>query len=284
LAPKVWVAECESCPGGAVAIKSMMPRVWEVRNQIRALGLLRSSGNVVGYLGSQVFVDRVFLFMEAADESLADYIDRRAASGDWPLALNESLPMLVDLLRGARDLGRASVVHGAISEENVLLKAGRPLLADFGCAAVLSADDDVGLGSFSFGARVSEFRFPPETIRGVPTGPSNHVWQLGALFGVLCLGHDPVMWAVLPQRPDLLSSDWEPEMDDAVQDIIRRGVPLRADRAFAELGDADAQRLLEGMLEVSTERRWSVEGALAEAEAVAARRGIALPAERGARE
>lgn len=93
LAPKVWVAECESCPGGAVAIKSMMPRVWEVRNQIRALGLLRSSGNVVGYLGSQVFVDRVFLFMEAADESLADYIDRlwasgwahRGASGDWAL-------------------------------------------------------------------------------------------------------------------------------------------------------------------------------------------------------
>lgn len=85
-------------------------------------------------------------------------------------------------------------------------EAGRPLLADFGCAAVLSADDDVGLGSFSFGARVSEFRFPPETIRGVPTGPSNHVWQLGALFGVLCLGHDPVMWAVLPQRPDVAIS------------------------------------------------------------------------------
>lgn len=57
------------------------------------------------------------------------------------MPLDEALPILVDLLRGARDLERLDIVHGDLSEHNVLLKGGRPLLSDFGSATVVGESD-----------------------------------------------------------------------------------------------------------------------------------------------
>lgn len=73
-----------------------------------------------------------------------------------------------------------------IAKENVLLSKGRALLSDFSLARVVK-EHDVGVGLNRGGiAQASPYRFPPETIRGSPTGPSNNVWQarVGCVSGV----------------------------------------------------------------------------------------------------
>jgi len=274
---RVFLAACEGSQDCSIAIKVASTDGKETQNEIDMLRKLRFSGNVVALLASQEVSERSFLLMEAADTNLKEFW---STARDGPMPLSESLPILIDLLRGARDVGQAGIVHAAISEENILMKGGRPLFSDFGAAAVVSETDR------AFGTRsahripgISQYSLPPETIRGLPTGTSNNVWQVGAVFAKMCLGYIPMESFVKRVSPDLAEREWEPEVDDLVQDLVRQKFSVAQDAGVAALED-DAKRLIEGMLQTTPESRWGAVGALQEAIAIAERQGIEVPPER----
>lgn len=113
-----------------------------------------------------------------------------AAPPDQPFVpLAQSLPLLIDLLRGAGDLSAAGIVHGSIRADNVLLHEGRPLLSDFRIACMIQESGIEG------GPRRAS------CPNGRTAVPADDVWQIGLLFAEMCLGFDPVEAAVLQEAP-----------------------------------------------------------------------------------
>lgn len=122
---RVYVGTCVYDEDCRVAIKVMDSKDVETHNEIRMMKLLRLSGNVVTYLASEEFSDSTYMLMPAADGTLAKYISGLGKAGRREMPLDDSLPILIDLLRGIRDLNEMHVVHCALTEEKVLLKEGR---------------------------------------------------------------------------------------------------------------------------------------------------------------
>lgn len=280
---EILVAECATDPGVHLAVKIMSSEAKETKNDIKMMQMLRQSGNVVSLLGSQDVGPLTFLLMPAAQLDLEQWLRYKRETQTRFSTPEESLPMLIDLLRGIKDLGDVGIVHPAIEPSNILLKDGRPLISDFASAVIIDKSDlNFGTGSMDNLPRMNQFVLPPETIRGLPTGGSNMVWQVGLIFFRILFGYLPTESAVWRIDKTLMESDWTPEVDDVVQDIIRNHFFIEEEygcKAFLEEHE-DIRKLLEGMLEVDPEDRWDAAKALREAETVARRRSIKVPAER----
>jgi len=284
---RVYVGTCVYDEDCRVAIKVMDSKDVETHNEIRMMKLLRLSGNVVTYLASEEFSDSTYMLMPAADGTLAKYISGLGKAGRREMPLDDSLPILIDLLRGIRDLNEMHVVHCALTEEKVLLKDGRALISDFRSATIVDDSEKsfghntVGPYELPFVPRIPMNRLPPETIRGIPTGPSNNVYQVGAIFSLMCLGHVPMLRGLAFYEPDIDElPDWDPRVDESIQNHIRTNFSLQNDAGFKALEDKDNKELLAGMLEMDLEKRWGILGALNQAIAIAEKRGIRVPPER----
>mmetsp|Transcript_23600 Transcript_23600/g.67644 ORF Transcript_23600/g.67644 Transcript_23600/m.67644 type:complete len:558 (+) Transcript_23600:37-1710(+) len=265
-----------------VAVKVVPSTLRETQTEVRMLQRLRHSGNVVHLIASQDLGVATYTLMPAADETLESWLSRREDDAlFFNTQANESLPLLIDLLRGVRDIHDAGIVHGAIAPENVLLIDGRPLFTDFESAVVIEASDEhFGHSSVEGVPSVSEYLLPPETIRGVPTGASNMIWQVGLIFARAVLGYIPTESAVWRHNPDMAQVSWTPDVDDSVQDFIRQNFSIEEDFGVSKLLGEDFRGLLRGMLRHSPEDRWDATTALAEAERVARLHGVPVPAER----
>lgn len=277
-----FVAPYADDPRRRLAVKVTNSHLEDAHHEMQVLQLLRSSGNMLALLGRREFARKAFLLTPAADMSLAQFLASSKSSGAEQLPFERSLRILIDLLRAARDLDEAGVVHSAIAADTVVMQSGRPLLADFRHAAIVSeADAHLGRQDTSVFHAPWRHRFPPETIRGIATGASNNVWQVGLVFAQMCAGADPIASAVASLAPDISTIvPWDPKIVDRTQDVVRRLWSPQRDPHIQGVGDEDARRLLEGLLETSLERRWTAAGALAEALAVAGRRGVEVPPER----
>lgn len=284
---KIYIGSSKS---GRIAMKVAKSGA-RASNEVDMLRRVRGSGNVVAYLASEEFPDETYIAMDCAEDSLYDYMKRwREANGER-MPLSESLPILVDLLRAARDLEALHIVHGSIWEGDVLMKHGRPLLASFGLATVVrGSDDDIGYAAVSlFEGRqlstVDVVAMPPETIRGLPTGPSNNVYQVGAVFASMSLAFPPVYNFLANAVPEAEGEKrdvegWNATTVDRAQDVVRRRFSLQNSVGYQSLEDTDVRDILTGLLATSVDRRWTATGALQEVLAIAARRGIAVPPER----
>jgi len=288
---RVFVGACSPPFPDRVALKVTEPGP-VARNEVQMLRRLQGSGNVIQYFGSEEFPNATYILMAAADGSLHDWLRLRREAGEMQVPFRESLPILVDLLRGIRDLEREGIVQCSLSERNVLMRDGRPLLSDFGTATVIDpSDKDFGHGavgpcSSRIAVDVSLSRMPPETIRGLPTGPSNNVFQVGAIFALMSLGYVPMTRMLLETVPEvsniLAHRGWDWRIDRRAQSAIRSRFAVERDPGYRALFDKDVQEILSGLLATSLDRRWTAVGALEQALAIAKRRGIPVPAERAA--
>jgi len=264
-----------------VAIKVRDAMWWEATMQpevfmLRALALA-DSGNVVQYLGSRCVSSRCFLMTVAADNTMEEEIKRWREVGMTQMPLKLSLPMLIDLLRGVRDMDQEGIVHGDLTEETVLMKDGRPLIGGFSSASIL--DTESKHGGPRFVSTIATHRIPPETDRGWPSGPSNNIWQVGAIFAEMRLGHSPMLEALKRLVPHFEDDPLDHVVEDRVLSVLRERFSVLRDPVAATL-EADSQELLAGLLATRPEERWDSATALARAIAIAERRGIEVPPER----
>lgn len=131
-----------------------------------------------------------------------------AIRGRGHLTLGEMVTVLTPLARTLHDLHGQGLVHGDVHPGNVLLTGtGKPLLADFGQARMVCAEEAELWGTPGFVA--------PEMLAGSPGGPEADVYAWGALAWACLVGEPPPPAALRPHLPDVA-----PHADRATCDLV----------------------------------------------------------------
>jgi tetratricopeptide (TPR) repeat protein len=183
---EVWRAHDES-RGVDIALKILAPSVarnpaaWEALEREHAIaGRLQHPG-ILQVLAPERLQDAVVLPMELAAGG-----DLRRLRGAGYL---EIVPVLLEVAEALEYAHARGVVHRDLKPGNVLFDSrGRVKLADFGIAALVSADGDTVAGN---DAGHSPFSASPEQLRGEPASAADDIYGLGALAYELLSGRPP---------------------------------------------------------------------------------------------
>ncbi|BAS78390.1 mitogen-activated protein kinase kinase kinase 18 [Oryza sativa Japonica Group] len=179
--------------GGVFAVKSVdVARAGALRREQGMLSAL-ASPFVVPCVGSGVSaaVDGsggacYDLFLEyAPGGSLADEIKRCGGRCEEPLIRSR----VGDVLRGLAYVHAAGIAHCDVKGRNVLVGAdGRAMLADFGCARWMAAED-CNAGGVTI--RGTPMFLAPEAARGEAQGTAADIWALGCTVIEMATGGAP---------------------------------------------------------------------------------------------
>mmetsp|Transcript_56968 Transcript_56968/g.165088 ORF Transcript_56968/g.165088 Transcript_56968/m.165088 type:complete len:492 (-) Transcript_56968:128-1603(-) len=213
------------------------------------------------------------------------------AKGQWspwngmPMPLEESLPVLVDILRGVRDLEDAGIIHASLTPLSVVMDDDdRALIRDL-CFACLHHDGEPSLRCDVFQDQrnrvVGSLLFQsPEVEDGKPTGPENHVWSVGIMFAHMCLGYIPTKRAVMmnmhPEERNGEIALSDPRYRENIRGVLRNSFSIESDPSYSFL-HAGVRRVLSGMLAKRVGARWSTSKCLKEVEKLAKASGVSLP-------
>ena len=183
---EVWRAHDES-RGVDIALKILAPSVarnpaaWEALEREHAIASRLQHPGILQVLAPERLQDTVVLPMELAAGG-----DLRRLRGAGYL---EIVPVLLEVAEALEYAHARGVVHRDLKPGNVLFDSrGRVKLADFGIAALVSANGDTVAGD---GAGHSPFSASPEQLRGEPASPADDVYGLGALAYELLSGRPP---------------------------------------------------------------------------------------------
>mmetsp|Transcript_124774 Transcript_124774/g.358345 ORF Transcript_124774/g.358345 Transcript_124774/m.358345 type:complete len:492 (+) Transcript_124774:91-1566(+) len=187
--------------------------------------------------------------------------------------LEAGLPLVLDVLRGVEGLDSRKVVHLDLSEpSSVSVRDRRAIIAGFeGMSCMIDGNPEcrAWLEERIVG---SAYRQAPEMRDGMPTGPENHVWQVGLLLAKMTLAICPTDRLVLEHIPDAYSKmiDFSREGRERIHEVIRTHFSIREEPRFQALEQKapDIARLLEGMLENDPSKRWTARQASQELKAV----------------
>lgn len=217
------VYRCLDPAGREVAVKLLdrgatREQLSRFGTEVQALLRIRHP-NVVRLLDSGEEEGSPYLVMEWVDgETLQQRLERGG-----PLAAREAAGLCLTLARAVEHLHGQGVLHRDLNPQNVLLRAGTPMITDFGLAKDLLQGSPTastrgrGLGPPAY--------WPPEQARGQldAIGPASDVYGLG---GVLfsCLTGLP------PHRGEtLLEQIAAPERGPALPPPLRERVERRVD-------------------------------------------------------
>jgi hypothetical protein len=125
-----------------------------------------------------------WIVMELVDGgSLADRLER------GPMTPAEAARLGRELLAALRAAHEAGVQHRDVKPANVLLRRdGRPVLTDFGIAAIREATTLTATGSI---IGTPDF-MAPERVSGEKGGPESDLWSLAMMLYVAVEGHHPL--------------------------------------------------------------------------------------------
>jgi len=99
------------------------------------------------------------------------------------------------LFKGVKYLHQCGIVHCDIKAENILLKDGEPILADFGLAEFCKIDENY-LTEYCGSPGTTA----PEVIKNKPYGSKRDIYSLGTLTYFLLSGYRPFDWAENPRE------------------------------------------------------------------------------------
>jgi len=241
---------------------------------------LASGNHLVPIYDQQVDDDTVFWMFPYGQCTLRELLNKQLA---WSprgtlLPLKRSLPILIDMLRGLKNLQSAGIVLGDLTEASVHIWRGRAFLGgyDTGCIAH-NGDRRFSCSRWDEnrdGWIGSACRHAPEMFDGLPTGASNSVWAVGLIFAEIALGYKPTE---LP-GPKTEEYDADDEGRRSIRELIREHFFITRVEGFDKLLPC-VQELLAGMLAKSPADRWTAAEALEKAQAVAESFDIEVPEE-----
>jgi serine/threonine protein kinase len=174
--------------------------------------------------------------------SLAD----RLARG--PMEPHEAAVLGREILAALRAAHDAGIQHRDVKPANVLLRPdGRPVLTDFGIAAIREATQLTATGSV---IGTPDY-MPPERASGDTGGPESDLWSLAMMLYVAVEGHHPLRRATtLATLAAVLSEPVPPPhragplgpvlMSVLVRDPAARPDPARVDAMLARAAQAPA--------------------------------------------
>jgi len=267
--------------------------VWQTRDaatrrHLRISEMLSGSGIVPRIMDIRAHPEETFVLTESPGTRtlaalMADWQQRGVPPGEPVVPLDEALPLMVDMLEGLAMMEWFGVSHGDLTEANIYVVDGAPVLTlfdDFRSACVAtSADGEISCRGLADTICGSALRHAPEMVNGVPARVSDNVWQLGLVFANLLLGDYLSVWQ------DRAFDDSTAIGRQGIREFMQREFSIW-DAAFPKLDKefGDVLRILAGMLETDPKRRMTTDMALRRARQVAARRGIPLRREGSAQE
>lgn len=173
-----------------------------------------------------------------------DEMTRMAAR--WPEVLASGVDFL-NLLHGR------GLCHGDLKPENILLSSGGVHFIDFGTVALRSEPVDIPTLQYA----------PPERIRGKPTATETGCTAQGDFYGL-----GLVLYVMFTRKPPFRATDTQ-----RLRQQIQKGVQvdmIEADEAIKDL--------LNGLLSVNPNHRWTTDKILEWTTLHAEEYGITLPA------
>ncbi|MFJ7146731.1 protein kinase [Streptomyces sp. NPDC100445] len=175
--------------------------------------------------------------------SLADRLDR------GPMSPQEAARMGREVLAALRAAHEAGIQHRDVKPANVLLRPdGRPVLTDFGIAAVWEATNITATGSL---IGTPDF-MAPERVSGQDGGPASDLWSLAMMLYAAVEGHHPLRrGTTLATLAAVLTDEIPPPVKAGpLRDILTR-VLVR--NPAARPGADELERMLDGVLHEAAE-------------------------------
>jgi Tol biopolymer transport system component/tRNA A-37 threonylcarbamoyl transferase component Bud32 len=178
--------------GRSVALKVLKPDVAEVIGRDRFLTEIKTTAtlnhpNILPLHDSGEADGFLFYVMPYVDgESLRDRIDR-----DRELPIDDAIGIASDVAAGLDSAHGQGIVHRDIKPDNILLREGRALIADFGIAFALESTE-TGRQTEAGITLGTPLYMSPEQITGDrPVGPPSDLFSLGCVLYEMLVGVPP---------------------------------------------------------------------------------------------
>ena len=166
-------------------------------------------------------------------ETLRDLLDR-----EQQLHLDEAVKITTDLAEALDHAHRQGVVHRDIKPANVLLRDGRPLIADFGIALAVGAAGGTRLTETGLSVGTPYYMSPEQATGDQVVGPASDIYALGCVLYEMLVGEPPfpgataqaVLGKILQGKP-VSATEQRPSIPANVDAAVRCALEkLPADR------------------------------------------------------
>ncbi|MGV8886052.1 MAG: serine/threonine-protein kinase [Microbacteriaceae bacterium] len=243
----------QDMPRRVVAIKVLVndavnPEVLRTFNaEADIMARLSAHPSIVTIYQASISADgRPFLAMEYCPDTMS------ARYKKAPLAVGEVLDAGVRIAAALETAHRSSLLHRDIKPSNILITSlGTPVLADFGIAAALTADD----GEPEVFAMSVPWSSPEVLAEKVSGAVSSEIWSLGATLYTLLAGRSPFELAEREKnRREQLTAR---VMKAAYTPVGRSDVPEALDAILARSMSKDPAQRHETMYAFAEELRWA---------------------------
>ena len=243
----------QDMPRRVVAIKVLVndavnPEVLRTFNaEADIMARLSAHPSIVTIYQASISADgRPFLAMEYCPDTMS------ARYKKAPLGVAEVLDAGVRIAAALETAHRSALLHRDIKPSNILITSlGTPVLADFGIAAALTADD----GEPEIFAMSVPWSSPEVLAEKVSGSVPSEIWSLGATLYTLLAGRSPFE---LPERDKNRREQLTGRvMKAAYTPVGRIDVPEALDAILARSMSKDPSKRHESMYAFAEELRWA---------------------------
>lgn len=240
----------QDMPRRVVAVKVLLsdainPEVLRTFNaEADIMARLSTHPSIVSIYQASISADgRPYLAMEYCPDTLSARMKRTG------LSLAEVLDAGVRIAAALETAHRSNLLHRDIKPSNVLITSmGTPVLADFGIAAAINADEENEVFAMSIPWSA------PEVLSESTTGTvATEVWGLGATLYTLLAGHSP--FEHIDRSKNSSSQVIARVAKAAYTPIGRPDVPQGVEAIFARSMSKDPSKRFESMFAFAEELR-----------------------------
>lgn len=220
----VWLAEKQDLAKRQLALKIPIiddPDINDITREARVWVEASAHPNVLAFFEAQVYDGHIVLVSEyAPDGSLADWLKR---NGRKAPSVEGAVDKIVGILKGLAHLHALRIIHRDLKPANVLLKAGTPLIADFGLARVLRTSQ------LTFGVAGTPAYMAPEAWEGNRSEQTD-LWSAGVILFEMLAGRRPFVEtdgmplrvAIQQTEPTTLPDDLPASLTSAVNRALKK--------------------------------------------------------------
>jgi serine/threonine-protein kinase len=225
--------------GRQVAIKVLKPEISAVLGAERFQAEIQTTANLQhpnilplfdsGEAGGQLFY--VMPYVEG--ESLRDRLEH-----ERQLPVDEAVSIVCDLAEALQTAHDAGIIHRDIKPANILLRSGKPLLADFGIALAVSAAGEGRLTETALSMGTPYYMSPEQAAADRDPSPATDVYSLGCVLYEMLTGEPPfpgssaqaVLARILTGDPDPVTEHRKAVPANIEAAVLRAIEKLPADR------------------------------------------------------
>jgi len=164
-----------------------------------------------------------------------------------PLSVSEAAKMLAPIARALAHAHQRKILHRDVKPSNILISnRGEPMLADFGIAKILEAQEEGTLTGTGMGVGTPEY-MSPEQILGKEVDARMDIYALGVVFYELLTGSKPFtadtpMATLLKQMNDPIPSPkaWIPDLPEEVELTLNKALAKQPHCRFSQMSEFEA--------------------------------------------